>query len=67
MTCDNVRSHVRMSISVICPESEERTLRMPSTTADAGRGLLGEARIPVFPSAEENEVVQGTRFELADH
>ena len=56
-----------MSISVIWLESEERTLRMPSMTADAGRGLLGEARIPVFPSAEENEVVQGTRFELADH
>lgn len=40
MTCDSVRSQVRMSINTVSADPEERALRMPSRTMQVGTGDL---------------------------
>lgn len=40
MTCDSVRSQVRMSINTVSADPEERALRMPSRTMPVGTGAL---------------------------
>ena len=59
---------------VACADVDQRDLLgvrrtdVPQTSqmTDAGMGLLGPEDT-VLPPVNENEVVQGTRFELADH
>lgn len=51
MTCDSVRSQVRMSISTVSADPEERALRMPSRTMLVGTGFL-DSETPWFSDPE---------------